>query len=336
MTERNRSAGRPTIDEVAGRAGVGRGTVSRVINGSPQVSPRARAAVEQAISELGYVPNRAARALVTHRTNSVALVVSESGERFFAEPFFGRAVQAISSALSGVDIQLLLAIAQSPEERHRLEAYLTRQHVDGALLLSLHGQDPLPAYLEERGVPTVRAGRPTAAEFAFCVDADNMGGARQAAEHLAGRGRKRVAAIAGPQDMAVGVARLAGYREVFGHGELVEFGDFSEESGAAAMRRLLARRADLDGVFAASDPMAAGAMRVLKEAGRRIPDDVAVVGFDDSEIARHTEPALTSVHQPVEAMGREMVRLLLARINGDEPPVAEIVLRTKLVVRQSS
>jgi len=336
MTERSRSAGRPTIEEVAAAAGVGRGTVSRVINGSPQVSPRARAAVERAIDNLGYTPNRAARSLVTHRTDSVALVVSESGERFFAEPFFGRIVQAVSSALSSARLQLLLTIAQSPQERLRLEHYLTRQHVDGAMLLSLHGSDPLPAHLEERGVPTVRVGRPMTPEFSFCVDADNMGGARQAAEHLLARGRRRIAAIAGPQDMAAGVARLAGFRQVVGDAGLVEFGDFSEDSGAAAMRRLLALRPDLDAVFAASDPMAAGAMRVLKESGRRIPDDVAVVGFDDSAIARHTGPPLTSVHQPVEDMGRELVRLLLARIHGDELPVAEVVLRTRLVVRDST
>jgi DNA-binding LacI/PurR family transcriptional regulator len=145
-----------------------------------------------------------------------------------------------------------------------------------------------------------------------------------------------VATVAGPQDMEVGRARLAGYRSAVQGRELVEYGDFSEYSGATAMQRLLERRPDIDAVFAASDLMAAGAMRVLKASGRRIPEDVAVVGFDDSAIARHMEPGLTSVHQPVEAMGREMVRLLLARIQGDEPPVAEIVLRTELVVRGSS
>ena len=334
--ERSRATGRPTIEAFAARAGVGRGTVSRVINGSPQVSPRAKTAVEQAIEELGYIPNQAARSLVTHRTDSIALVVSESGERFFAEPFFGRVVQSVSSALSAAGLQLQLAIAQSRDERLRLEQYLTRQHVDGAILLSLHGADPLPAHLEQLGVPTVRVGRPLTAEFSFCVDADHAGGARQAAEHLIARGRRRIVAIAGPQDTAVGTARLAGHRQVVGGNTPVEFGDFSEESGAAAMRRLLAQWPDLDAVFAASDVMAAGALRVLKEAGRRVPTDVALVGFDDSAIARHTDPALTSVQQPVEDMGREMVRLLLARIHGDDVPVAEVVLRTRLVVRDSA
>src|SRR3954454_6795786 len=126
---RSRSAGRPTLDEVAERAGVGRGTVSRVVNGSPQVSVEAREAVRKAIDELGYVPNRAARALVTQRTDSVALVVSESEERGFGEPFFAGVVRGISSILAESPLQLWLAMAQSPEERQRLEHHLTNQHV---------------------------------------------------------------------------------------------------------------------------------------------------------------------------------------------------------------
>ena len=192
--------------------------------------------MESAIAELGYVPNRAARALVTQRTDSIALVIFESGERFFAEPFFGRIVQSISSALVGRNLQMLLMIAQSPDERHRLEGFLTRQHVDGALLLSLHGDDALPAKLEERGVATVRAGRPTYAG-PDCYRRRRQprrraGGGRRTCDQ---QGRRRIAAIAGPLDMAPGIARLDGYRDVVGDGP-VAIGDFSEESGAAAMR----------------------------------------------------------------------------------------------------
>ncbi|NJC73332.1 LacI family transcriptional regulator [Planosporangium thailandense] len=333
---RNRSTGRPTLDQVALRAGVGRGTVSRVVNGSEQVSRRARQAVEQAIAELGYVPNRAARALVTQRTDSVALVVTEPGERFFTEPFFGRVVQAVAAGLASSDLQMLLMIAQSPAERERLESYLTRQHVDGALLLSLHGgDDRLPARLEERGVAAVRIGRPQHADPVCFVDADNRGGARKAVSYLVERGRERIAAIAGTLDMTAGTDRLDGYRDVLGDGP-VAVGDFSEESGVSAMRWLLERHSDLDAVFASSDTMAAGAIRVIKDSGRRIPDDVAVIGFDDSVIARHTDPPLTTVHQPVEAMGEEMVRLLLAKIRGQALDRAEVVLDTRLVVRDSA
>src|ERR1700754_2613380 len=154
-TQRTRSAGRPTLDEVAARGGVGRGPVSRVVNGSPQVSPEAKAAVQRAIEELGYVPNRAARALVTQRNDSVALVVSESEARVFGEPFFAGIIRGISSALADTQLQLWLAMAQSPAERERVEHHLTNQHVDGVMLLSLHDADPLPLLLERRGLPVV-------------------------------------------------------------------------------------------------------------------------------------------------------------------------------------
>jgi len=343
---------RPTLDEVAALAGVGRGTVSRVINGSPQVSPESRAAVLKAIDELGYVPNRAARALVTRRTDSVALVVSESEERVFGEPFFAGIVRGVSSALSDTQMQLWLAMAQSPSERTLVERHLSDQHVDGVLLLSLHDDDPLPGLLARRGLPTVLGGRtanmletgaplgsPGDNAVAF-VDNDNEGGARSAVEHLLNLGRHCVAAIAGPQDMGVGKARLRGYREALrlaSHpydDRLIAYGDFSEASGAEAMHRLLHLNPGLDAVFAASDLMAAGAIRALREQGRRVPEAVAVVGFEDSAVARQTQPPLTTVHQPVEGMGREMARLLLARIAGG--PAHSTVLDTHLVVRESA
>ncbi|MEV0202511.1 LacI family DNA-binding transcriptional regulator [Nonomuraea sp. NPDC050691] len=330
---------RPTLEAVAARAGVGRGTVSRVINGSPNVSEKAREAVRQAIEELGYVPNRAARALVTRRTDTVALVVSESELRVFDEPYFAGTIRGIGSALSETGLQLILAMAQSDEEHERLEHYLTGQHVDGVLLLSLHGDDPLPARLEAMGVPTVLGGRPVGPAPYSYVDMDNRAGARQAVKHLLGLGRASIATIAGPQDMGVGVDRLAGYRDALlssGMPELVAYGDFSEESGASAMRELLAGHPGLDAVFTASDLMAVGAMRVLKAAGRTIPGDVAVVGFEDSKAAAHTDPPLTTVHQPTEAMGRQMAQLLVARINGEEVRQPVVILDTHLVLRESA
>lgn len=352
-TQRARSAGRPTLDEVAALAGVGRGTVSRVVNGSPQVSPAARAAVERAIVKLGYVPNRAARSLVTRRTDSVALVVSESEERVFGEPFFAGIVRGISSALLETPLQLWLAMAQSPAERERVEHHLTNQHVDGVLLLSLHDSDPLPALLTERGLPAVLGGRPAwmlsppeqrqrSAPEAWFVDVDNAGGARQAVGHLVAAGRSRIASIAGPQDMGVGLARLAGHREACAAAglpadeKLIAYGDFSQASGVAGMRQLLTRRPDLDAVFVASDLMAAGALQVLREAGRRVPADVALVGFEDSAVARQTDPPLTTVHQSVEEMGRQMARLLVTRIRGEQPATRSVLLETHLVVRESA
>jgi DNA-binding LacI/PurR family transcriptional regulator len=331
----------PTLEEVAALAGVGRGTASRVVNGSSQVSESARSAVLKAIEELGYVPNRAARSLVTRLTDTVALVVSESDERFFGEPFFAGIVRGVSSALAETQHQLLLAIAQTPGERARLENFLTPQHVDGVLLLSLHGDDPLPEFLESRGLPAVLGGRPAGTEPTSYVDVDNAAGAVLAVEHLVRSGRRRIATIGGPLDMSAGVGRLEGYRLALaaaglaGDEGLVAYGDFSEHSGTVATAELLDRGQDVDAIFAASDPMAIGALRMLASRGIRVPDDIALIGFDDSPSSRHTSPLLTSVHQPVEAMGREMVRILTARIKR-EPVQLQVVLDTHLVVRESA
>jgi DNA-binding LacI/PurR family transcriptional regulator len=336
MRAMTRNSGRPTLDAVAARAGVGRGTASRVLNGSDQVSAQARAAVEAAIAELGYVPNRAARALVTQRTDSVALFVSESQERVFGEPFFAGVLRGINAALIETPLQLWLAMAASAAQRSRMEQHLTAHHVDGVLLLSLHDDDPLPGVLRARGMPFVLGGYPLRPEFGDpFVDVDNTGGARQAVEHLRALGRRRIATVAGPQDMAVGRERLAGYRAAVDGRPLVEIGDFTEEGGAAAMRTLLEREPGLDAVFAASDLMASGALRALREAGREVPGDVALVGFEDAPIARQTQPALTTVHQPAEEMGRRMAELLIALIAGAAAD-SHVLLDTHLVRRASS
>ncbi|MEU1124418.1 LacI family DNA-binding transcriptional regulator [Streptomyces sp. NPDC005899] len=344
---RVRSGGRPTLEEVAARAGVGRGTASRVINGSPRVSAQTREAVEAAVAELGYVPNRAARALAGNRTDAIALVVPESETRFFAEPYFSDIVRGVGAALADTEMQLLLTLAGNDRERRRLAQYLTAHRVDGVLLVSVHADDPLPDLLEQLGMPSVISGRRHAAETLPSVDSDNFEGARAAVDHLISRGRRCIATITGRLDVYGAQRRLDGYRKAVAAAgldpdeRLIAPADFSEEGGARAMRELLARRPGVDAVFAASDVMAAGARQVLRESGRRIPDDVALVGFDDSAVARHMDPPLTSVRQPIEEMGRTMTRVLLQEIahrssdegTGERP---RIVLPTELVVRESS
>ncbi|TXS36008.1 LacI family DNA-binding transcriptional regulator [Streptomyces sp. OR43] len=339
---RVRSGGRPTLEEVAARAGVGRGTASRVINGSPRVSAHTREAVEAAVAELGYVPNRAARALAGNRTDAIALVVPESESRFFGEPYFSDIVRGVGAALADTEMQLLLTLVGSDRERRRLAQYLTAHRVDGVLLVSVHADDPLPDLLEQLGMPAVMNGRRSATEPLPSVDSDNFEGARGAVEHLVSRGRRSIATITGRLDVYASQRRLDGYRQALadaGHEpdeRLIAPADFSEEGGVRAMRELLARRPDVDAVFAASDLMAAGARQVLREAGRRIPDDVALIGFDDSAVARHMDPALTSVRQPIEEMGRAMTRVLLEQIAGESAERPQIVLPTELVVRDSS
>jgi len=335
----SRAHGPVTLEEVAQRAKVSRATASRVVNGDPRVGEPVRVAVESAVRDLRYVPNRAARSLVTRRSDSVAVVIPEPTTQLFGDPFFPRVLRGISESLGREGMQLVLLMPQAPSDEVRVERYLEAGHVDGVLLISLHGADPLPAGLRRHGVPFVVGGRPPEAGFTY-VDVDNRGGAATAVGHLLDIGRRRVATIAGPQDMAVGADRLAGYRERLSRERrddtLVEVADFTHDGGRSAMERLLARDSSIDAVFAASDLMAIGAMAALRAAGRSVPHDVAVVGFDDAPMAATSDPPLTSIRQPIEEMGREMARLLIDGIRVPDRPPRRVILDTQLVVRHSS
>ncbi len=341
-TTREQPPPRPTLEEVGAAAGVSRATVSRVVNASPKVSPHVREAVEREIARLGYVPNRAARALVTRRTDAIALVVSEAESRLFADPFFAAIVRGIGAAMSERGFHMVIVLAQGMEAHDRVERYLMQGHVDGAVLMSLHGGDPLPVALARAGLPAAVIGRPPVGSSLPYVDADNRGGARMATEHLIAHGHRRVATIAGPLDMSAGQDRLEGYRDALTSARLrpakalIGSGDFSEDGGERAMARLVARVPDLDGVFAASDPMAAGALRALRRAGRHVPADVAVVGFDDAPLAQHTDPPLTTVRQPLDEMAGAAADLVIEQLAGHAERRAAVVVPATLVIRGSA
>jgi len=332
---------RSTLEDVAARAGVSRATASRVLNGSPRVSDEARRAVEAAVAEMGYAPNRAARSLAGSRSESVALVVSEPSVRLFADPFFAGTTLGVTGELAATRYQLVLLMLGSDADHGRVEQHLLRGGTDGALVVSARAGDPLVPRLAAAGIPCVVAGRPPAGAPVGFVDADNEGGAHAAVAHLLARGRTVVGTVAGPADMVPGADRRTGWEKALTEvgrpapESLVVEADFSREGGAAATRALLGRRPELDGLFVASDLMALGALDALRAAGRRVPGDVAVVGFDDTELARSADPPLTTVRQPIERLGREMARLLLAQIEAGAPP-AGVVLRTELVVRDST
>jgi len=329
---------RPTMDDVAAVAGVSRGTVSRLLNGGHNVSSAAAEAVRRAIRQTGYVVNQHARSLVTQRSQSVAFILAEPQEKLLEDPNFSVLLRGCTQALAQHDITLVMAIASAPDERKRVGRYVTAGHVDGALLVSTHAGNPLVAELLAREVPIVACGRPLGHEREVAyVAADDRDGARQMAQYLRSSGRRVVATITGPLDTPGGADRLAGYREVFGDvatEHLVANGDYTKGSGEAAMEYLLDRAPDLDAVFVASDLMAAGALAALAKAGRRVPDDVAVGGFDDSAVATTVQPQLTTIRHPLARISAEMVRLLLDRIAG-EPPAA-VILPTELVVRGSA
>ncbi len=336
-----RASARATLEEVGTAAGVSRATVSRVVNGSPRVSPQAREAVEEAIARLGYVPNRAARSLVTRRTDAIALVVSEPESRLFADPFFSAIVRGIGTAAGASGLHMVIVLAQGDRAHDMAQRYIVHGHVDGAVLMSLHGDDPMPATLARAGLPAVLIGRPLGAAALPYVDADNRGGAAAAVEHLIAAGRRRIATITGPSDMSAGQDRLAGYRDALAQAglrtakALVRAGGFTEDGGERAMATLLTQAPDLDAVFVASDPMAAGALRALRVAGRDVPSDVAVVGFDDAPLASHTTPTLTTVRQPLDEMARATAELLLGQLAGSSRG-GHVVVPTTLVLRESA
>ncbi|MFC9730103.1 LacI family DNA-binding transcriptional regulator [Streptomyces roseolus] len=337
----------PTLEDVAREAGVSRATASRVVNGVRNVAPEIQRAVREAIARTGYAPNQAARSLVTRRTGAVALVLSATGgsftARLFSDPFFGRVVDGVLPVLRERAVQPVLLVAESEPARLQLVEYLRRGGGDGAVVVPLDEDDPLPGMLAAAGLPTALFGRPPRGVRCDWVDLDNAAGARLAAEHLWATGRRRPATIAAPASAPTARERLAGFTAALAARGVVdvpvERGRFTEESGRDAMARLLARHPDVDAVFAANDLMARGAVRHLAERGLDVPGRVAVIGFDDAATAREVEPALTTVRQPVEAMAAAATGLLLDRLDArdaDAPETGSKVFEPVLVVRESA
>jgi len=363
MTDDLRPAGTPTLEDVARAAGVSRATVSRVINGVRNVDPVIQEAVRRAVASTGYAPNRAARSLVTRRTDAIALVVSGAGVepeteegtppdevegsegssftgQVFADPFFGRVVTGVVNYLRPRGMHPVLMFAETSRAREDVVAFLRQGSADGALVVSTHAEDPLPGMLTDAGLPAVLYARPARAARISYVDVAHQDGARLAAEHLLARGCRRIATITGPLDVPAVQERLAGFRDTMvreGHPYIaIAEGRFTQESGETAMERLLAEHPDLDGVFAANDLMATGACHVLRDRGKRVPEDVAVIGFDDSSAALACRPPLTTVRQPVEAMAAEMARLLIERLAKPEGAATSVIFEPSLVVRDSA
>jgi DNA-binding LacI/PurR family transcriptional regulator len=324
----------PTLEDVARVAGVSRATVSRVVNGIRNVDQDIQEAVRRAIEKTGYAPNRAARSLVTRRVGAVALVVSGAGGHVFGDPFFGRVADGVVAFLRGHGMHPLLMLADNDAARDDVLAHLREGGADGALLVSTHPDDRLTAMVAMAGIPAVVFARP---EHALSyVDVENVAGGAMAARHLLSRGRNRVVTISGPMDVSVSRERLAGFRGMAGDDVPNVAGNFTVASGEDAMAALLEQDPLIDGVFAANDLMAQGALAVLQSNGRAVPKDVSVIGFDDSSAALACRPRLTTIRQPVEDMGAAMAELLLARIQDPTLPPGHRVFEPKLVVRGST
>jgi DNA-binding LacI/PurR family transcriptional regulator len=334
------AARRPTIEDVARVAGVSRSTVSRVLNGGRHVRPDAISKVNKAVGVLGYSVNQAARNLAAGRTGSVAFVISEQSEHLFGDPNFGALIRVFSRELRRRGQHLLVTTAQDYGEEAFLADYLTAGHVDGALFALPREGETLLNRVARSSLPVVVQGQPLGYEEELSwVAVDDEAAAFEAVSYLLDQGRSRIGTITGPLNTSSGRRRLEGYLRAVGPSPsqgLVAFGDWSSTSGRLGAQQLLDRHPEMDGLFVASDLMALEAMGVMKESGRRIPGDVAVVGFDDSTAAVWAEPPLTTIHQPFEESAAESVRILNELIAAPGSGPQHVLMPTRLVRRSSA
>ncbi|MDP9793847.1 DNA-binding LacI/PurR family transcriptional regulator [Catenuloplanes nepalensis] len=329
---------RATVHDVAAAAGVSRGTVSRVLNGG-YVSAASRAAIEAAIADVGYVPNTAARNLVRRRSQAVGFLTLEPHSLLLEDPNIGAIMLGANEELSIADHQMVSLVVDSARDTERVARYLSGGFVDGAIVVSARTHDPITRVIGALGLPATFVGHPPdLSRDTPWVGIDNAGSARALVTRLAAGGRRRIGMIAAALDRDSGADRLAGFRAALGDrfdaGLVAEVPLYDYASGVKGMRELLSREPAIDGVFAASDAVAAGALEVLRDAGRAVPADVGLVGFDDSSWALRTQPPLSTVHQPAREVGAVAADLVLRQINGDHPD--PVVLPSPIVWRDSA
>lgn len=331
---------RPTIDDVAAAANVSRGTVSRVLGGGHWVSPKAEAAVRDAIVAVGYHPNSAAQRLASSKARAIALLVTEPDEQTFAGTSFAEMTRVLSDELGKRGLSLLLHLASTPTECKLALDFVRSGSVDGVLLLAIHDtHKSLVKDLARSGYPVVSFGAPprmNSVKLGY-VTSDNEGGASAAVHYLKQSGRSQIVFLAGPADHASARERLAGYQRELGNDfdpAMVVNAGYSTREGYTAMARWLGGSSHLDGVFAVNDATAVGAIQAIRESGRSVPGDVAVVGFDDAPLAARSDPPLTTVHQSIDRVARAMVKVILDATDGSDP--ANLTIPTHLVVRESA
>jgi len=330
------------LEDIAKQAGVSRSTVSRVVNDHPNVKEDVRKRVQDVIQLTGYHPNAAARTLASQRSWTIGLVLPQSISSFFTDPYFPHLTKGIAQACNQYDYTFALFLVGSKEDEEKIFPRVSRKGLlDGVIVQAGNrGDQGIINRLANSNIPTVVAGRPFHSENLSFINVDNVKGAQKAVDHLAGLGYKRIGTICGPAHSSVSADRLNGYRislAEYGHTvdeSLIVEGDFTEPGGYAAMQKLFPSHPDA--VFAASDMMALGAVRAIREAGLKVPDDVAIVGFDDLPLPAHLGIGLTTIRQPVVTFGEKAVEILIDLIENGIYPPRQVIMNTELIIRESS
>lgn len=327
------------IKRVAQVAGVSTQTVSRVINDRPDVSSETRQRIQQIIKQLGYQPNAIARSLVSKRTRTLGLITSDFSDFFFTQVIAGAEAEARRHGY----FFMLGSTERNPADEPVYIRLLTERQVEGILWArpsSEPDERPLTTLLEE-GVPVVTTAYHLPTRSLTTVDVDNVDGAQQAVRCLLETGRRQIAMIAGPASWKSVIDRRQGYLSALKaagipyQGNLVAEGDWSFTSGYRAMHKLLSKGRAFTGLFAQNDQMAIGAIHALREAGKRVPEDVAVVGYDDIPVAEFSDPPLTTIRQPMREVGQVATRLLIQAIENPGAEPKGTLLQATLVKRKS-
>lgn len=329
-----------TLEDIAKLAGVSRSTVSRVINDHPNVRDKVRKRVMEVIQTTGYHPNAAARTLASQRSWMIGLVIPRTFSNIFTDPYFPRLTQGIAQACNQYNYTLGLFLISSKEDEEKVLSRVSRKGLlDGLLVQSGQIGDQLIERLATSNSPMVIIGRPSKPAEVSYIDVDNVNGAYNAVRHLLRLGYKRIGTITGLSNTTVSIDRKEGYIKALQEQgrqideSLIVEGDFSEAGGYYAMQKMLPVKPDA--VFVASDIMAIGAMRTVREANLKIPDDVAFVGYDDLPLATLPESPLTTVRQPISQFGFNSVNILIDLIENGIKPARRVIMDTELVIRTS-
>jgi DNA-binding LacI/PurR family transcriptional regulator len=328
-----------TIKDIARIAEVSPATVSLALAGDPRVSVKTKRKVEEVASRLKYVPNEIGRSLRAKKSDTIALIFPNTPHNAFTHPYFVHLLEGITEVLVPNGYQLLVSTSPT-EEVASYEKILKNRRADGIILWPASIKDRNVLHIVESGFPVVYLGKWHHSEI-LTVERDEVGGAYRATEHLLRLGRKRIVHITGPLDYQVSLDRLEGYKLALQYNKtlfdpaLVIEQNFTMESGSEAAAQLCRSGTEFDAIFAGNDRMAIGAMRELLKAGIRVPQDVAIVGYDNMEMAEVTTPALTTIHQPMRRMGTVAAQMLLAELSGQPVENGQVVVPSELVVRES-